>query len=224
MDVVVRAEILVEDEGPDHLPVRHDASHGQAAHLVHAGDGLDDAQHGRVVGEGVHVHAQKLQAGGQLDAQLQAQAAQPAASLVGPDDDEGVGHGAAAGVFADGQDEGGHHLPVVLVDDGEAEAVSDLGAELGFVGVLVDAEALALAGGHADHGVGVGELFVRHGVHQEDLCLPLAVHAGGCEWGDGGGQFAVVGLVQHGGRFRGAVTELKSATREKRKLLLVYFK
>ena len=147
------AQVLVEDESADDLAVGHDATHGQTAHLLQAGHGLDDAEHGRVVGEGVHVHAHEVQAGGQLHAQLHAQPAQPAAPLAVLHQDEGVSHGAAARVLADGQDEGRHHLAAALVHDGEAEAVVDVGAELRLVGVLVYPKALTPLGGAADHGV-----------------------------------------------------------------------
>lgn len=198
-DSVVRTEIFVKDDSRHNLAVGHDASHGQAADLNEPRDGGDDLQHGSVVGKRVHVHAHEVQARCQLDAEFHTQAAQPSPALVIFHDDEGVSHWTTPGVFADRQDEGGHHLPVVLVDDGEAVPAFYFSAELRLVGVLVDAETLPLLSGAADHGEGFGELGVCHGVHQKDLGHPLTVCGGDREGGGDGGGELVVYLVQHGG-------------------------
>ena len=172
------AEVFIVNDGSHNATVLEDSPHGQTANLFEAWDALDDADHGLVVAERVAIDAHEAELLGELDHEVHAEGAQPAASLVLLDHDERIGGEAASRVLADGQNEGGDHLSGALVHDGELVAVLNLLAELFLVHVLVGAEALALLRGVHHEEVSLVQLRLCHGVHQD----MAAVHQSGAEW------------------------------------------
>lgn len=167
LSFVARSEVLVVDQAAHHATISHVTPRRQRPHQAITPDALDDFDHGRVVGEGVDVHAHEAEVAGEDLAHAQAQLPQAPAALVRSHDDEGVSHPAAARIATEGQDEGGQQIAAVLVHDGEVEPAGDVGAELALIAVLVHPEALTTLSGVVDEAVRLCQLSVCHCVDDD---------------------------------------------------------